>query len=77
MQTHDPARQISFIQQALSQNRKPVGFFIGAGCPLSVRVETKVDGKAVNNALIPDVSGLTTIIAEQMTKDPVLADSWL
>lgn len=77
MQTHDPARQISFIQQALSQNRKPVGFFIGAGCPLSVRVETQLEGKVVNNALIPDVSGLTKIIAEQMTKDTALADSWL
>ncbi len=77
MQSHDPARQISFIQQALSQNRKPIGFFIGAGCPLSVRVETHKDDEVVNNALIPDVSGLTTIIAERMTNDPALADTWL
>lgn len=77
MQSHDPARQISFIQQALSQNRKPIGFFIGAGCPLSVRVETHKDDEVVNHALIPDVSGLTTIIAERMTNDPALADTWL
>lgn len=77
MQSHDPARQISFIQQALSQNRKPIGFFIGAGCPLSVRVETENDGVVKNDALIPDVSGLTKIIAEQMAGDPALANSWL
>jgi hypothetical protein len=69
MQPHDPIRQISFIQQSLSQNRKPVGFFIGAGCPLSVRVERMVDGKPVNEPLIPDVAGLTTIIGDRLKSD--------
>lgn len=36
MHKHDPVRQISFIQQALSQNRKPIGFFLGSG-PIDVR----------------------------------------
>lgn len=77
MQSHDPARQISFIQQALSQNRKPIGFFIGAGCPLSVRVETQTDDGVKYDALIPDVSGLTTIVADQMAIDGALAEPWL
>ena len=45
MHKHDPARQISFIQQALSQNRKPIGFFLGAGCPLSIRVNEREEGE--------------------------------
>lgn len=56
---HDVVRQVSYIRLALSQNRRPIGFFIGAGCPLSVAT---ADGKP----LIPDVAGLTTIIAGAM-----------
>tara|TARA_R110001592_G_scaffold141033_1_gene362287 strand:+ start:10819 stop:12018 length:1200 start_codon:yes stop_codon:yes gene_type:complete len=69
MQSHDPIRQISFIQQALSQNRKPVGFFIGAGCPLSIRVEKDKDGAIIDEPLIWDVAGLTKIIAARLTSD--------
>lgn len=34
----DKRSDIRYIQQALSQNKKPIGFFIGARCLLSVRV---------------------------------------
>ncbi|GKW08085.1 MULTISPECIES: SIR2 family NAD-dependent protein deacylase [Pectobacterium] len=67
MQSHDPIRQLSFIQQALSQNRKPIGFFIGAGCPLSIRVNRNENGKVVNEPLISDVAGLTKIISLRLT----------
>lgn len=78
MQKHDPVRQISFIQQALSQNRKPIGFFIGAGCPLSIRVnEREVDGQTVSDPLIWDVAGLTRVIAEQLaSKDKAAPSAW-
>lgn len=67
MQNHDPVRQISFIQQALSQNRKPIGFFVGAGCPLSVRVN-RIDGdKKESLPLIQDVAGLTRLIAAELS----------
>nr|WP_278434339.1 SIR2 family protein [Brucella anthropi] len=70
MTAHDVVRQISYIQQALSQNRKHIGFFIGAGCPLSVRVNHREkDGKHLSDALIPDVAGLTKII-ESKLKSP-------
>ncbi|WP_339828953.1 SIR2 family protein [uncultured Parvibaculum sp.] len=70
MQSHDPIRQIGFIQQALSQNRKPIGFFVGAGCPLSVRVnERQENGKTVSDPLIRDVAGLTEIIAGHLRSD--------
>lgn len=53
---HDAIRQINYVQQALSQNKRPVGFFVGAGCPLSIRVGS--------DPLIPDVAGLTQVISD-------------
>lgn len=78
MNKHDPARQISFIQQALSQNRKPIGFLLGAGCPLSIRVnEREEEGKKVTDPLIWDVAGLTKVIAEQLSsKDAGTPSTW-
>lgn len=78
MQKHDPIRQVSFIQQALSQNRKPIGFFIGAGCPLSVRVNQREEGgNTVSDPLIWDVAGLTRIIAERLTSpDKTSPSTW-
>src|SRR4051794_14761403 len=78
MHKHDPVRQISFIQQALSQNRKPIGFFIGAGCPLSIRVNERKEGdKVVSDPLIWDVAGLTRVIAKQLSsKDDTNPSTW-
>lgn len=66
---HDAYRQIGYIQQALSQNRKPIGVFLGAGCPLSVRVNPYCDIESKLESsfpLIPDVAGLTNIIGEKL-----------
>jgi hypothetical protein len=53
---HDPVRQLKYLRQSLSQEKKPLGFFLAAGCPLAVNMPT---GK---HPLIPDVEGLTTYI---------------
>jgi hypothetical protein len=77
MQFHDPICQINLIQQALSQNRKSVGFFIGAGCPLSVRVDRQSSGGAADEPLIWDVAGLTKIIASRLkSTDEKKPSSW-
>jgi hypothetical protein len=60
---HDAYRQIGYIQQALSQNRKSIGVFLGAGCPLSVKLQ---NDKKETFPLIPDVAGLTREIAEKL-----------
>lgn len=60
---HDAHRQIGYIQQALSQNRKSIGVFLGAGCPLSVQIQNDNKEKF---PLIPDVAGLTKKIAEKL-----------
>lgn len=64
---HDAVRQIGYIRQALSQNKRPTGFFIGAGCPLSIR-------DANGTPLIPDVAGLTTFIKAEFESDPLKGD---
>lgn len=67
MNYHDASRQLDYIRQSLSQNKKHVGFFIGAGCPLAVHVERQLeDGQTVNEPIIPDVAGLTNMIATKL-----------
>lgn len=53
---HDPLKHVRFLQHALSQDKKPMGIFLAAGCPLSVKAPSG------NTPLIPDVAGLTTHI---------------
>lgn len=69
---HDVFREIGYLQQALSQSGKPLGFMISAGCPLSIRVnlreETGDDGEkwTASDPLIQDIAGLTRKIGEEL-----------
>lgn len=55
---HCPYRQASLLQQALSPDKMRVAFFLGAGCPMAIRVPDKNGTKP----LIPDIDGLTQSI---------------
>ncbi|NMR36043.1 SIR2 family protein [Chryseobacterium aquaticum] len=68
MSFHDPIRQSKYLRQTLSQDKKPVGFFISAGCPLAV---TMPDGKW---PLIPDVAGLTKFVKDEIDKEISVID---
>lgn len=57
----EPNRQLSYLQQCLSSDKKPLGLFLGAGCPTAIRVG---DG---NSPLIPDIAGLTRIVCDELT----------
>ena len=57
---HDPIRHLKYLRQSLSQNNESIGFFISAGCPLSVVMP---EGKC---PLIPDVENLSIYINEQL-----------
>lgn len=57
---HDPIRHLKYLRQSLSQDNEAIGFFISAGCPLSVDM---TDGEW---PLIPDVKNLTIHINEKM-----------
>jgi hypothetical protein len=58
---HDPIKHTKFLRQTLSQDKKPIGFFISAGCPLSVNMP---EGQW---PLIADVAGLTKFIKEELS----------
>ncbi|WP_308990435.1 SIR2 family protein [Mariniflexile litorale] len=60
MTTHDPIKHIKFLRQTLSQDKKPLGFFISAGCPLAVNMP---DDKW---PLIPDVAKLTQFVTDEL-----------
>jgi hypothetical protein len=34
--SHDPIKQIRFLSQTLSNDKKPLSFFVSTGCPLGV-----------------------------------------
>jgi hypothetical protein len=59
---HDPIRQVSYLQQCLSQDKKPLGLFLGAGCPLSI----KTGNGEKSQPLIPDVAGITQAVCQNL-----------
>lgn len=64
---HDPIRHLKYLRQSLSQDNEAIGFFISAGCPLSVVMP---EGKW---PLIPDVKNLTIHINDHFkTNDEYL-----
>ncbi len=60
---HDPIRHLKYLRQSLSQDNESIGFFLSAGCPLSVSMP---EGSW---PLIPDVANLTKFINTQMISD--------
>ncbi len=61
--TQDPKRQVGFLQQCLSSDKKPLGLFLGAGCPMAIRVDAEK-----KQPLIPDIAGITKIVREDLPK---------
>jgi len=57
---HDPIRHLKYLRQSLSQDSESIGFFLSAGCPLSVALP------ADEWPLIPDVANLTKFINSQL-----------
>jgi hypothetical protein len=56
---HNPDRFMADLRQILSQGRKRIGILIGAGGPLSVRVDAGGKLDPNGQALIPGVDDLT------------------
>ncbi len=54
--SEDPNRHLGYLQQCLAGDKKPLGVFIGAGCPMAV----PTSGGA--GPLIPDVAGITKMV---------------
>ncbi|MBN1548043.1 MAG: SIR2 family protein [Syntrophaceae bacterium] len=60
----DPYKQINNLQQCLSSDKRPLGFFIGAGCPLAVKM-----GEGKSTPIIPDIAGITEAVRTGLLKD--------
>jgi hypothetical protein len=60
---HCPYRQAALLQQALSSDKMRVAFFLGAGCPVSIRVPSGTGTRP----LIPNILGLTETVRETMS----------
>ena len=52
--SHDPGRHLTYLQQALESDKRPLALLLGAGCPLSVKIATAQGPEP----LIPDLAGL-------------------
>jgi hypothetical protein len=59
----DPRRQVGYLQQCLSSDKKPLGLFLGAGCPMAVR-----GGADGGSPLIPDIAGMTKMVRDDLAK---------
>ena len=72
--SHDPVRQLKYLRQTLSQDKKPLGFFLAAGCPLAVQMPEE------KWPLTPDIAGLTKFVTENLqsaTEEPSIYDKLL
>lgn len=58
----DLTRAEDGLWQCLSQDKRPLALLLGAGCPVSIRVER--DGVSV--PLVPDIAGMTSVVAEAL-----------
>jgi hypothetical protein len=66
---HDPLMQANYIRQCLAHDKRPLGLFFGAGCPMAVRVT--VGG--VDQPLIPDIKGVTSHVFAALRASPLKA----
>lgn len=62
---HSPYRRATDLLQRLAPGKMRIGFLIGAGCPLAIRVP---DG-STTKPLIPDIAGLTEQVKQAISSD--------
>ncbi len=61
---HNPDRYMVDLRQILSQGKKRIGLLVGAGAPVSIRVNSEGKLDQGGDPLIPDVAKLTTIVID-------------
>lgn len=68
---HNPDRYMMDLRQVLSQGRKRIGLFIGAGAPVSILVNDKNELDANGDSIIPAVKGLTKSVLEKLDSSEI------
>ena len=66
---HNPDRYMADLRQILSQGRKRIGIFIGAGAPTAIRVDEYNHIVEDGQPLVPDVAGLTEAVVNALTEE--------
>ncbi len=66
---HNPDRYMLDFRQILAQGRKRIGVLMGAGTPVSIRVNADGDIDPKGNALIPAIAELTGKVLANLPKD--------
>ncbi|HTV42291.1 MAG TPA: SIR2 family protein [Candidatus Sulfotelmatobacter sp.] len=61
-QNHCPYRQAALLQQALTPDKMRIAFFLGAGCPVAIRI---ANGNGTD-PLIPDIRELTKQVSSKI-----------
>ncbi len=63
---HNPDRYMSDLRQILSQGKKRIGLLVGAGAPVSVKVDDQGNCDVSGNSIIPAVAGLTSYVIDAL-----------
>lgn len=66
---HNPDRYMSDLRQILSQGRKRIGLLIGAGAPLSMKVDDAGNLDPLGHALIPDIDSLSALVSAKLADE--------
>lgn len=66
---HNPDRFMVDLRQILSQGKKRIGMLLGAGAPVSVRVNAEGKLDPGGDPLIPDVARLTEIVVGDLVPE--------
>lgn len=69
---HDVQHQVGLVREALRSEKRRLGFFLGAGCPLGIY--DKNEAKSIKH--IPDVAGLTSAIESKLAGEMELLECW-
>jgi hypothetical protein len=67
---HNPDRFMADLRQILSQGRKRVGLLVGAGAPMSIKVNSAHELDVAGHPLIPGVDQLTELVLKGLA-DPL------
>lgn len=65
---HNPDRFMVDFRQLLSQGRKKIGIFVGAGAPTALRVNAQGELVKDGSPLIPDVLKLTELVIDELVE---------
>ena len=75
---HNPDRFMADLRQILSQGRKRIGLLIGAGAPVSVKVNDQGHLDSDGQPLIPDIERLTqSVVADLELNHKAVVDALL